>query len=36
MLLGVELVQPHVLERFLAQASQKGTAGLPAAFTLVA
>jgi hypothetical protein len=36
MFLGVELVQPHVLERFLAQARQEGMAGLPAASALVA
>lgn len=36
MFLGVELVQPHVLERFLAQTRHEGTAGLPAASALVA
>jgi hypothetical protein len=36
MLLGVELAQPHALERFIAQASQEGTAGLPAASALLA
>ncbi|WP_198320917.1 toll/interleukin-1 receptor domain-containing protein [Azohydromonas aeria] len=36
MLLGVELVQPLVLEHFIAQASREGTVGLPAASALLA
>lgn len=35
MLLGIELVQPHVLERFITLASQEGTPGLPAASALL-
>ncbi|WP_066335529.1 toll/interleukin-1 receptor domain-containing protein [Azohydromonas lata] len=36
MLLGLELAQPHVLERYLAQAAQAGSAGLPTASALLA